>query len=65
MVFKDLDNDVLKYIAYFSYNNFVNQELLKETGDFWLKFDSLSRRFYGQPVVSNISTNASGKYEKI
>jgi hypothetical protein len=53
---------VFTYRAYFSYDNFIIEQMLSEVGEFWMKFDSQNRRFYGTPLLSNISNNNLGKY---
>ncbi len=55
----------MTYIGYYSYDNFVTKEILKENEGFWLKFDSTSRRFFGTPNLTNISTTSLGKYQDI
>ncbi len=63
--FKDVDNDTLTYVAYYSFDNFVTKDVLKENGGYWLEFDSTSRRFFGTPNLTNITTNSLGKYQEI
>ncbi len=52
----------MTYVAYYSYDNFLTKDLLKENGGFWLEFDSTSRRFFGNPNLTNITSNSKGKY---
>jgi hypothetical protein len=52
----------LTYVAYYSFDNFVTQDRLKENGGFWLEFDGTSRRFFGTPNLTNLTSNALGFY---
>jgi hypothetical protein len=59
--FNDTENDTLNYDAYYSFNNFATQDQLKENVGYWLQFDRTSRRFFGTPNLTNITSNSLGK----
>jgi hypothetical protein len=60
--FIDEDDDPLTYEAFYSFDNFITKDSLDENRAFWLEFDGTSRRFYGTPNLTNISSNSIGKY---
>ena len=54
-LFIDVDQDKLTYKALYSLDSGATWQEISNNSLFWLKFDTETRRFYGEPTADDIA----------